>query len=389
MKSIFQFTLVSALLSLITGSPTRPPYKPHKFSIHKRDGLVPSNSGDPALMTNDYGHYPRANYLNDGSIIGTFTEFSSPDPLAAGATTTIKVVFSTDNGQSWSGDTVVYSNNTHDNDIDNPYVLEVADNRILLVYRNHYRPDFNDEVLFRLSVSYSDDGGATWTFQGDAVTKVPSVPGAAEGIWEPFLRIALDGSLQLYYSEENNSGDQDSKLRISTNNGATWSDPPILVSGGNVNARDGMLGVVDTTGNGNLIAVFETTENPGNPFVVDSVTSNDDGSTWGNRQRVFTPPSGKSAGSPQVANVGGAIVACFMNSENAPTDAYNGTAVTLLTSGDQGGTWGNEYNAFSSQANDPGVLTNGNSSLLVMTSLDLDADGDFDGPVEAQTIVLS
>ena len=240
-------------------------------------------------MTTDIGHYSRANYLNDRFIIGTFVQTTSTDFTTSKST--IKVVKSSDNGNTWFGNITVYTNKTYTNDIDNPYVLQIPSGRVLLIYRNQYRPNFFNETLYRLLISYSDDGGASWTFQDNAVTKFPSVPydGLAEGIWEPFLRIAQDESLQLYYSEETNSSgaNQDSKMRTSTNGAETWSEAK-TISPANITSRDGMLGVVNT-GVSNLIALFETTEDPKYIFVVDSVESPDNGSTGGNRSRVFTP----------------------------------------------------------------------------------------------------
>ena len=212
------------------------------------------------------------------------------------------------------------------------------------------------------------------------------------GIWEPFLRISQSGDLQLYYNEENNGTDQNSGMRTSTDNGQTWSDAS-TISGADVIARDGMLGVVNTGGS-NLIAVFETTEDqPNEVFVVDSVTSSDDGANWGNRQRVYTPDIiGKSAGAPQVIQVGSTTVVSFMNSENSSFQGYNGTAATILTSGDGGQSWGNKLYVFPDGANWPGMLSMGNSSFLVMASIESDpttGSNRAEGTLEAQKVVLA
>src|SRR5438045_3316613 len=61
------------------------------------------------------------------------------------------------------------------------------------------------------------------------------------GLWEPFLRNAKDGSLQIYYSRENSRSSQYSILRISQDGGSTW-DAARIVSGAGINARDGMIG---------------------------------------------------------------------------------------------------------------------------------------------------
>ena len=91
------------------------------------------------------------------------------------------------------------------------------------------------------------------------------------GLWEPFLRNANDGSLQIYYSRENAANDQDSIQRISYDGGATWSAAN-TISGAGITARDGMLGLATfNDGVNKLLAVFETTED--GPFCIKSVTS--------------------------------------------------------------------------------------------------------------------
>ena len=51
-----------------------------------------------------------------------------------------------------------------------------------------------------------------------------------------------DGSLQVYYASENADDDQDILMQSSTDNGQTWSSPPITVAGGTTTGRDGMPG---------------------------------------------------------------------------------------------------------------------------------------------------
>lgn len=88
------------------------------------------------------------------------------------------------------------------------------------------------------------------------------------GLWEPFLRIARDGSLQIYYSRELSGSDQDSIQRVSRDGGVTWSADK-TISGAGIVARDGMLGLAPFEGK--LIAVFET--NQDGPMSIKSVES--------------------------------------------------------------------------------------------------------------------
>lgn len=146
----------------------------------------------------------------------------------------------------------------------------------------------------------------------DPDTAPATMPGGSIGIWEPFLRNAQDGSLQLYFSKENAADDQDSIMQVSTNGGADWG-AQTTISGQDLTSRDGMIGVATISGS-NLIAVFESEQ--GGYFQVDSITSSDDGNTWGNRQLVYFPQgTNNNAGAPQVVNVGGILVCSFMSDE--------------------------------------------------------------------------
>lgn len=80
------------------------------------------------------------------------------------------------------------------------------------------------------------------------------VPSGVNGLWEPFLRIARDGSVQCYYSAENSADNQDNFMKYSTDGGATWSHW-VAVSGGDRSSRDGMASVAPIDNNGNLMSV--------------------------------------------------------------------------------------------------------------------------------------
>jgi hypothetical protein len=82
------------------------------------------------------------------------------------------------------------------------------------------------------------------------------------------MRVALDGSLQLYYSRELHGNDQDSIQRISYDEGVSWSTER-TISGAGLEARDGMLGLAPY--DGKLFAVFETNEH--GPMAIKSVES--------------------------------------------------------------------------------------------------------------------
>ncbi|TKA68013.1 hypothetical protein B0A49_04484 [Cryomyces minteri] len=303
-------------------------------------------------MTSGHGGtYPRANFLRDGSIIGACTAFSNGNNV-------LTLVRSTDKGGLWSEIGTAATAPSNANDLDNPYPLQLPSSRVLLAYRNHSKNATTGAYLYyRITVSYSDDNGATWSY----LSTPASDPAGVNGNWEPFLRNAADGSLQLYYSRENSAADQDSLMRTSTDDGKTWSSAT-TISGQGIAARDGMLGVA-VVNEHHLIAVFESEQ--GGLFTVHSITSADDGKTWGNRHRV----------------VGGTLCVSFMTDEDTQQHAsITGADDKMLTSGDGGATWGNRLRVFAPQSNWPSLLALEASSLLYMA--------DFGG-CEAQKVVLS
>ncbi len=90
--------------------------------------------------------------------------------------------------------------------------------------------------------------------------------------------------------------------------------------------------------------VFENTES--GAFTIDYVLSHDDGYTWGERGRLYTPAGApaKVAGAPQVYNVGGVggtLVASFMTNEGDDVPQVDGSQMKVVTSSDGARTWSN------------------------------------------------
>jgi photosystem II stability/assembly factor-like uncharacterized protein len=122
-----------------------------------------------------------------------------------------------------------------------------------------------------------------------------------------------------------------------------------------------MLGVTTVSGN-ELIAVFETRYLDG-PYSVMSVSSFNDGYTWGNRRTVFVPPQLKAnAGAPQVVRIGTTLIVSFHTDEKAPGIF----AAKVLTSGDGGKTWGHELVVSEPLGFWPGLVALNATSLLAL-----------------------
>jgi hypothetical protein len=76
------------------------------------------------------------------------------------------------------------------------------------------------------------------------------------GLWEPFIRVAANGDVQVYYSAESAALDQSILMKSSSDNGQTWSDSIVASTGATNDTRDGMAGVANLDDNGNLMYVY-------------------------------------------------------------------------------------------------------------------------------------
>ncbi|KAK2613351.1 hypothetical protein N8I77_000269 [Diaporthe amygdali] len=367
--------------------------------------------GDPVSL--EYtGVYPRASgSVDDGLYLGY--------AIRQGFTKILRAYRSLDGGSSWQklGDVERGDNRTRELDNAFPLVLprgfpgtgdgintgapasntsltnSTSDSqhhpgRILYAYRNHDRslnntlgvPD--NYTFYRLSVSASDDGGASWSFLSNIDTRAANNGSAnLNGLWEPFLRVAADGAtLQAYYSAENDAGDQDSLMRESTDGGRTWSRVARVVSGANrVRSRDGMTGVAQL-GDGwpgsddeekRLILFFETTES--GRFDVRRVMSPDDGQTWPleTRARVYDPlDEEKQSSAPAgVVNVGGTLVAGFMTNEGTNSSGTVPGDFKIVASVDDGETWSKSI-LIAREAIWPGLYSLGRDRFMALYSFD-------------------
>ncbi|KAI0097778.1 glycoside hydrolase family 93 protein [Hypoxylon sp. NC0597] len=350
----FSKTFFSALaiIGLVSAAPATP------ASLQKRLPGRVVKAGEPVVIDTN-SEYIRVSFMNDGNLIGGYT-------ARDGSQNVLRVVKSTNGGQSWDYLGEVFRGELATHDINNAMPLQLPNGRILYAYRNHDRTgDDWHYTYFRISISYSDDGGKSFKYLSTVEEHVPS---GVNGLWEPFLRIARDGSLQCYYSAENNAGDQDNFMKYSTDGGSTWSHW-IAVSGGDRTSRDGMVGVAPIDNDGNLIAVFENTES--GPFSVDYVISHDDGLSWGERNRLYTARNGKLAGAPQVYNVWGTLVASFMTNEDVDgTNGYDGAQMKVITSIDGGKTWSGSVVTGEAPSHWPGVFNRDPTHFLALYSRD-------------------
>ncbi|KAA8641950.1 hypothetical protein EYZ11_010231 [Aspergillus tanneri] len=287
--------------------------------------------GNPSVMGK--GSYPRATYIKDKSLLGCFRALHD-DKVS------IETVRSTDKGKTWIpvGTVITEVEKTHG--LNNCYLHQLPkSDRILMAFRNHERdPKTEKYTKYIMSVYYSDDRGKKW----EPLSTVATTATRGLGVWEPLMMDDLNGDLMLFFSRETRKDgkDQNSILVRSTDGGKTWGREE-TISGGDIQKRDGMLGVTRLAPNSKkMIAVFESlTPNTG----ITSITSSDDGKSWSrDRRTVYKGTNGPpSESAPQVVRVGKTLVASFSTWED---DRKAGKSkppnVKIVTSTDGGATWG-------------------------------------------------
>ncbi|KAK3317122.1 glycoside hydrolase family 93 protein [Cercophora scortea] len=336
------------------------------LSLHKRLSSAVQKAAEPVLI-DSAGVYIRASPLQvPNGTSGIIAGYAARD----GNQKVLRVARSINGAKSWSRLGEVWRADSATHDIDNAIPLQLPSGRILYAFRNHDRTPSGRYTHYRITVCFSDDGGHTWRFLSQVAER--DATSVNNGLWEPFLRLARDGTLQVYYSSENSAADQDNLMKYSRDGGASWSGP-VMVSGGNTtSSRDGMTGVASLDNNGNLICVFENTES--GPFSVDRVMSHDDGYTWGERARVYTAANGKNAGAPQVYNVGGTIVTSFMTNEAVNVAQLDGAQMKVVTSVDGGRRWSSDGGDATVTAETgshwPGLYTLSSTTFLALYSKD-------------------
>lgn len=172
--------------------------------------------------------------------------------------------------------------------------IRLKDGRIMFVYTHFTGRSASDFGSAFLAARYSEDNGHTWTKESKAVV---SNDGGMNVMSVSLLRLK-DGNIALFYARKNSLMDCIPLMRISTDEGDTWSDPVACITD-----RKGYFVLnnnrVIQLENGRIlmpVALHETLEGEafnekGRLF---TYYSDDNGKTW---------QSGKEVGNPKNATL--------------------------------------------------------------------------------------
>lgn len=201
-------------------------------SHEKNNGLPPEVQTDPIYRTRvawdytslerlgedyNYAGYPRMIRLSNGALFLTY-EFEGNVVLKK----------SFDNGDSWGARQVVFHGHVAETDrgsvdihISNPEIIELENGDLLMAC--NYRPRKDEIAPFAIVVTKSIDQGETWS-QPNIL--YGSEPRFRDGCWEPAFLQLPDGTVQIYFANENpytNSDEQEISLLESYDNGESWT----------------------------------------------------------------------------------------------------------------------------------------------------------------------
>lgn len=245
------------------------------------------------------------------------------DTNEGGGYAKVKVMRSTDGGRTWGSKVTVAQDSA--GDCANGQMLQLKNGDIWLAYRVVINSGGNYYSYLRVKVSTNN--GATWS-------DLPNGQIAAEvcnsyrGVWEPHLGY-IGNTIAVMYANDGPSvtsrfDQQNIYMKTWTGNG--WSSPILVCDGVAANSREGMP-VWCQMSNGSYIVVFESTDKPGYPFVIKYKIS-PDGYNWsGPRYELYTPSqTGRKAGAPFVVRRGdNKLMVSFQTDEDTKNagDSYS------------------------------------------------------------------
>ena len=171
-------TLLATLITFSYAAPSTSHDLTGRSSEHtfvRRAGLVPHvNSTTIDIFPDGAGGYPRLAALSDGSILGSFTAFPGNN------TRVLTVTRSTDGGHTFVAHGEIARSQ---GDLDNLFLLQLANGHIVAAYRNHDVNANRDPTFFRITTSLSRDGGRTWEFLSQVAQRTAIPSPNKNGLW--------------------------------------------------------------------------------------------------------------------------------------------------------------------------------------------------------------
>jgi hypothetical protein len=297
----------------------------------------------------DYNGYGRLIQLNNKKLICTYE--------SGGA---ILVKISNDLGTTWS-DAVKAVSGTAAVNMTTPDIVQLQDNSILICYNP--RPIAGSGEKFSINTIKSVDGGLTWS-SNKKIYEADSDFG--NGCWEPSALKLPNGEIQLFFSNENvyrSSDEQNISLLRSSDNGATWSAAPEIVSFRS-GKRDGMPSPLLLKNQNEIVFSIEDNgvNNQFKPYIIRNTIAENwkqivEGSS-SNRNYALTEELNNAvyAGAPYLAQLStGEVLMSYQGTENRATNDINNAEMKVVIGSNQARNF--------TRKSVPFLISNGKSAL--------------------------
>ena len=105
--------------------------------------------------------------------------------------------------------------------------ITLADGRIMFAYSRYYGTSWRDDATADICARFSSDGGRTWTKRDRILVRNE---GGCNVMSVSLLRLQ-DKRIALFYLRKNSPTDCRARMRISLNEGKTWSKPVLCIPG--------------------------------------------------------------------------------------------------------------------------------------------------------------
>ncbi|OXA76703.1 BNR repeat-like domain-containing protein [Flavobacterium aquidurense] len=279
----------------------------------------------------EYNGYARLIQLDSKKLMCTYE--------SGGA---ILVKISDDLGATWSTPIKVISGTAAVN-MTTPDILQLKDNSILICYNPRPIAGNTGGAKFSINTIKSIDGGLTW-IENKVIYEATSE--FENGCWEPSALQIPSGEVQLFFSNENvykSSNEQNISLLRSTDNGATWSGTPEIVSF-RAGKRDGMPSPILLKNQNEIVFSIEDNgvDNQFKPYIIRNTISENWKQTVdavsNNRNYALAEEINNAvyAGAPYLAQLStGEVLMSYQGTENRASNDINNAEMKVVIGNNQ------------------------------------------------------
>lgn len=259
------------------------------------------------------GNYARMIELQDGRLLAV-----------AEAQGGISITFSSNKGSSWTPPQLI-ATPPDKVFLAVPDVIQLTDGTLVIGYNPRPRSPYTTDRLFGIRVVKSTDNGQSWS---EPYYVFDARHTFNDGCWEPAFLELPSGELQCYFANENEyttSNDQNISMCRSFDKGQTWSDPVTICY--RQGSRDGMPVPLLLKDKSEIVVIIEDNGWPGRGNFAATTVRTTLADNWStgpvtarseNRSMIFEtiPPTSIYSAAPYIRMLpGGETVASFQSNE--------------------------------------------------------------------------